>query len=352
MLKFLKRKGDNTQPNGRCLIELFEVRKIYKTDAGDFPALKHIDLKIGAGEFVGIVGKSGSGKSTLVNMITGIDHPTSGEVYVNGTSIHHLNEGQMAKWRGVSMGVVFQFFQLLPTLTAIENVMLPMDFCNVYSSRKRRDRAMYLLELMDVGQQANKLPTMLSGGQQQRVAIARALANDPPIIVADEPTGNLDTRTADQVFALFAQLVADGKTIVMVTHDDDLAGRLQRIVTIADGEIINENLSKVFPKLSYDMLLHANHNANSLRFQPGAAVLNGNGDHHSFYIVTEGMVEVATVEGRQTLEPGQFFEANSPTNPNHNPLSVQVVSNTPAELLALDQETMTQLTNAAEAARR
>lgn len=273
MLKFLKRKTEsNAQPDERDLIELAEIKKIYKTDAGDFPALKGIDLKIGKGEFVGIVGKSGSGKSTLVNMITGIDHPTSGEVHVNGTSIHLLNEGQMAQWRGVNMGVVFQFFQLLPTLTTIENVMLPMDFCNVYSPRKRPERAMHLLELMDVGEQAHKLPAMLSGGQQQRVAIARALANDPPIVVADEPTGNLDSRTADQVFALFEQLVADGKTFLMVTHDDDLSSRLHRIVTIADGEIIDENLSKAFPMLSHDILLHAHHNAMPIDFAPGELV--------------------------------------------------------------------------------
>lgn len=174
-------------------------------------------------------------------MITGIDRPSSGEVIMNGTAIHHFNEGQMAKWRGVTMGVVFQFFQLLPTLTVIENVMLPMDFCNMYSSHERHDRAMELLSLMDVEAQANKLPTMISGGQQQRVAIARALANDPPIVVADEPTGNLDSRTAEQVFHLFENLVAQGKTFLMVTHDDDLAEQMSRVITIADGELVADS---------------------------------------------------------------------------------------------------------------
>ena len=222
------------------LIQLREIKKVYKTDAGDFQALKGINLEIGRGEFVGIVGKSGCGKSTLVNMITGIDHPTHGEVYVNGSAIHHLNEDRMAAWRGLSMGVVFQFFQLLPTLTVIENVMLPMDFCNKYSRQERRTRAMELLDLMEVGEQARKLPTMISGGQQQRVAIARALANDPPIIVADEPTGNLDTKTAEAVFRLFESLVQQGKTFVMVTHDAELARRMNRVISMTDGQIVSD----------------------------------------------------------------------------------------------------------------
>jgi putative ABC transport system ATP-binding protein len=229
-----------TNANGP-LIELRNIKKVYQTEAGPFLALKGIDLKIDRGEFIGVVGKSGSGKSTLINMITGIDRPSEGEVWVNNTPIHHFNEGQMAKWRGVNMGVVFQFFQLLPTLTVIENVMLPMDFCNVYRPAERRDRAMELLKLMDIDQQADKLPTMVSGGQQQRAAIARALANDPPIIVADEPTGNLDSKTAAQVFDLFKRLVDDGKTFLMVTHDDELANQLYRVITITDGQLETEH---------------------------------------------------------------------------------------------------------------
>jgi putative ABC transport system ATP-binding protein len=225
---------------GTCLIELRDIKKAYKTEAGDFLALRGINLSIDRGEFVAIVGKSGSGKSTLVNMITGIDHPTSGEVYVNDSAIHHLDEDRMAAWRGVSMGVVFQFFQLLPTLTVIENVMLPMDLCDQYTRKQRRERAMELLELVEVGDQARKLPTMISGGQQQRVAIARALANDPPIIVADEPTGNLDTKTADAVFHLFESLVKQGKTFVMVTHDAELARRMNRIISVTDGLIVSD----------------------------------------------------------------------------------------------------------------
>ena len=242
MFNFLRSKnnGLNIDEADNKLIELRGVKKAYQTEAGPFLALKGIDLTINKGEFVGVVGKSGSGKSTMINMITGIDRPTSGEIWINDTAIHNFTEGQMAKWRGVNMGVVFQFFQLLPTLTVVENVMLPMDFCNVYRPSERRDKAMELLKLMDIEQQADKLPTMISGGQQQRAAIARALANDPPIVVADEPTGNLDSKTASQVFDLFEQLVDAGKTFLMVTHDNELASQLNRVITITDGELDHE----------------------------------------------------------------------------------------------------------------
>ncbi|MFZ4660686.1 MAG: ABC transporter ATP-binding protein [Caldilineaceae bacterium] len=222
------------------LIELRGVGKRYATAAGDFVALRRIDLQVDKGEFVAVVGKSGSGKSTLINMITGIDSPSEGEILVGDTAVHGLDENQIAQWRGRHVGVVFQFFQLLPMLTVVENVMLPMDFCDVYATRERRDHALHLLAQVDMVDQANKLPSAISGGQQQRVAIARSLANDPPIIVADEPTGNLDSKTADAVFQLFHRLVAGGKTILMVTHDDDLAHRVTRTVTIADGAIVSD----------------------------------------------------------------------------------------------------------------
>lgn len=225
---------------GHSLISLQGVFKNYKTPAGEFQALKGIDLRINAGEFVAIVGKSGSGKSTLSNMITGIDRPSQGEVVVAGTAVHKLREGQIAGWRGRNIGVVFQFFQLLPTLTVLENIMLPMDFCNLYSPRERKLRGLHLLEQVTMAEQAHKLPMALSGGQQQRVAIARSLANDPAIVVADEPTGNLDSRTAETVFHLFETLVESGKTIVMVTHDDDLAKSAGRAVSIADGQIASD----------------------------------------------------------------------------------------------------------------
>jgi putative ABC transport system ATP-binding protein len=220
------------------LIVLNDLVKVYRTPAGDFPALRGINLNVGTGEFVSVVGKSGSGKTTMINMITGIDRPTSGEINIGGTPVHKFNENQIAQWRGRNLGVVFQFFQLLPTLSLIENIMIPMDFCNTYPLRERRERAMHLLELVDIAENADKLPSEISGGQQQRAAIARALANDPPIIAADEPTGNLDSKTADAIFDLFQNLVDQGKTLLMVTHDDELADRAARKIVVSDGEII------------------------------------------------------------------------------------------------------------------
>jgi putative ABC transport system ATP-binding protein len=241
--RWLKRDKHSTSEGqyrhgNRHLIELRQVVKTFQTSAGSFTALKGVDLLVDHGEFVAVIGKSGSGKSTLINMLTGIDRPTSGEIYVGDTAVHQLNEGQMAAWRGRNIGVIFQFFQLLPTLTVIENVMLPMDFCNLYTQRERRERALHLLQQVELVEQAHKLPAALSGGQQQRAAIARALANDPPILVADEPTGNLDSKTADAVFQMFERLVADGKSILMVTHDNDLAERVSHVVLVADGEIV------------------------------------------------------------------------------------------------------------------
>ncbi|MEW5959838.1 MAG: ABC transporter ATP-binding protein [Chloroflexota bacterium] len=229
-------------PNGRRpLIELTQVVKTYQTPAGLFAALKGIDLQVDRGEFVAVVGKSGSGKSTLINMLTGIDRPSGGQIYVDHTAVHTLTEGKMASWRGRAIGIVFQFFQLLPTLTVLENVMLPMDFCHMYSFWEREQRALALLAEVEMADQAGKLPTAVSGGQQQRVAIARALANDPPIIVADEPTGNLDSKTAEVILNLFKRLVGNGKTIVMVTHDNDLARQGTRRITITDGRIESDS---------------------------------------------------------------------------------------------------------------
>ncbi len=241
-------QGETMSDKQGSLIALHNVHKIYKTAAGEFPALKGIDLKVDRGEFVAVIGKSGSGKTTLINMITGIDRPTEGEVVVADTPIHNMKEGKLAEWRGRNIGVIFQFFQLLPTLTAIENVMLPMDFCNMYSTKERPERALHLLDQVGLADQAYKIPSTLSGGQQQRVAIARALSNDPPLLLADEPTGNLDSKTAGSVFEVFENFIAQGKTIVMVTHDNDLASRVTRDITVADGIIesdasVERNLS-------------------------------------------------------------------------------------------------------------
>lgn len=230
---------DLPQPRpGTTAVEISAVRKVYVTGAGEFEALKGVDLQVPYGEFAAVVGKSGSGKSTLINIITGIDRPTEGEVWVAGTPVHTLTENQIAVWRGRTVGVVFQFFQLLPTLTALENVILPMDFCNVFDPLDRPERALKMLELVGIKDQADKLPANLSGGQQQRVAIARSLANDPPLLVADEPTGNLDSRTAASVIDLFSELAQAGKTILIVTHDKDIARRGSRIVTVSEGRII------------------------------------------------------------------------------------------------------------------
>jgi putative ABC transport system ATP-binding protein len=223
-----------------AMIDLRGVTKVYQTSAGPFPALRGVDLRVDRGEFVAVVGKSGSGKSTLINMFTGIDHPTDGELIVAQTRIRELSEGQMAEWRGRHLGIVFQFFQLLPTLTVVENVLLPMDLCEMYRAEQRYERAMHLLELVGIAEDAGKFPSAVSGGQQQRAAIARALANDPPILVADEPTGNLDSRAADAIFRLFESLVTGGKTILMVTHDQELANDVPRTLTIADGLIVEE----------------------------------------------------------------------------------------------------------------
>jgi putative ABC transport system ATP-binding protein len=227
------------------LIELNNVSKTYSTAAGDFVALKDVNLKVNAGEFIGIVGKSGAGKSTLLNMINGVDQLTSGQVTVNSdgksVSVHELSEDGRALWRGRNMGVVYQSFQLLPMLNLIENITLPMDLSDNFHPRRSRDRAMELLQLVELEEHAEKLPAFISGGQQQRVAIARALANDPPILVADEPTGSLDSITADHIFDVFEHLVSEqGKTIIMVTHDVSLKSRFSRSLTIADGELLTE----------------------------------------------------------------------------------------------------------------
>ncbi len=255
--------GRVSEPADHPLIELRDVSKSYRTAVGDYPALKDVSLQINAGEFVSVIGKSGSGKTTLINMITGIDRPSSGEVWVNHTPVHTLTEGQMARWRGKNLGIVFQFFQLLPIISVIENVMLPMDFCRSYPMREREARALHLLDLVGLADHAYKLPSALSGGQQQRVAIARALANDPPVVIADEPTGNLDSKTAEAVFALFNELIAQGKTIIIVTHDSGLAKRTNRTALITDGEIVNEYLAQ--------RPAHADPRSASGRYAPGAA---------------------------------------------------------------------------------
>ena len=222
------------------LIQVSDVVKAYPLGASEFVAINHLSIDIAQGEFVAVVGRSGSGKTTLLNLLAGIDRPTAGTVRVAGADLGSLSESGLAAWRGRNVGLVFQFFQLLPTLTVMENVLLPMDFAKTIPVGERRDRAQHLLERVGVGDQADKLPATLSGGQQQRAAIARALANDPPILLADEPTGNLDSATADAVLELFADLNGDGRTIVVVTHERDIRAIVGREVTLVDGRVVDD----------------------------------------------------------------------------------------------------------------
>jgi len=222
------------------MIQLNQVSKQFQTGKQKFSALKSVNLNVEQGKFVAVLGKSGSGKSTLLHIIAGIDSASSGEVTVHGTGVHKLNQEQLAAWRGKNVGIVFQFFQLLPTLTIKENILLAMDFCKIIPNRNRNQRAEELLNQFGISAYANQLPIHLSGGQQQRAAIARALANDPPLILADEPTGNLDTQTAGEVLGLFSSLVSAGKTVLMVTHERDISTMVDRAITLNDGEIVGE----------------------------------------------------------------------------------------------------------------
>jgi ABC-type lipoprotein export system ATPase subunit len=332
-----------------AIIDLRDVNKYYKTAIGDYHALNSIDLQINAGEFVSIIGKSGSGKSTLLNMITGIDRPTSGEVFVNGTAVHELNENRMARWRGKNLGIVFQFFQLLPTISVIENIMLPMDFCRTYPMREREKRALQLLDLVELADHAYKLPTALSGGQQQRVAIARALANDPPLVIADEPTGNLDSKTADSVFELFNNLVSQGKTIIVVTHDSGLAKRTHRTALIADGEIVNEYVAKAMPTMPRELLVQATRLAREQRYEAGAMILTEGTNADCFYIVTKGTVEVILPRPNQSdvvtlqLGAGKVFGEMAFFHERKRHASIRASERGPVEVLALGYDQLDEL---------
>jgi ABC-type lipoprotein export system ATPase subunit len=344
-------KGSNGlyQHGNAELIQLHRVVKTFDTAAGKFPALKDVDLRVDASEFVAVIGKSGSGKSTLINMIAGIDRPTSGEVFVGNTAIHKLNEGQMAVWRGKNLGIVFQFFQLLPTLTLIENVMLPMDFCDVHRPDERPKYAMRLLEQMEMADHAHKLPSAISGGQQQRVAIARALANDPPILLADEPTGNLDSKTADSVFELFEELVKQGKTILVVTHDRDLAKRVTRAVQIVDGEIIEKELADVFPTLTSAQLVTFTHRVDPEHYAPGTIILHRGAPVERFHIILKGHVEIVVPQpdGSEkvvaTFTRGNYFGEVELLRGGTSIATARAASDAPVEVLRLDRATFDQM---------
>lgn len=297
-----------------AMIELRGVVKRFSNAAGVFTVLKGIDLTINRGEFVSIVGKSGSGKSTLLNMVTGIDHPTEGKVVVNAADIYTgVTESQRSNWRGKNLGIVFQFFQLLPMLTLLENVMLPMDYVNMYDFDERPKRAMELLTLVGLEKFANKLPVLVSTGQQQLAAIARAMACDPPLLVADEPTGNLDTRSADTIIKLFEQFVAQGKTIVMVTHDPSLTSRTHRNIIISDGELIDEAVSRSLPKLRHRHMLEFTRIAERRSYESGQTIFTRGELVNHFMMIKQGEVEVVVQENTSKevilsrFGPGEFF---------------------------------------------
>ena len=339
------------------MIDVRNVDKYYKSAAGDYHALKGIDLCICAGEFVSIIGKSGSGKSTLLNMITGIDRPTTGEVYVNGTPIHEMTENQLAAWRGENLGIIFQFFQLLPALNLKQNVILPMDLAGKYKPRERRERAEHLLEIVGLSDHMQKLTSTVSGGQQQRAAMARALANDPPILIADEPTGNLDSKTAATVFELFNQLVAEGKTVIIVTHDSSLAKHAHRTALIADGEIVNEYVAKAMPTLLQDQMLWATRNTKTSVYRPGSMIVSAGATADTFYIVSKGTVEIVLPRLNQSdviatqLGPGKFFGEMGFFHDRKRQASVRASERGTVEVLALSYDQLSELLNQSEATR-
>ena len=307
--------GARTQPknSGSAAIILHDVEKIYENAAGKFHALKNINLQLNYGQFISIVGKSGCGKSTLLNMVTGIDHPTSGEVVIGGEHIYNMSESERALWRGKNMGVVFQFFQLLPTLTLLENTMLPMDYCDLYPFNERPARALELLKMVGLEDQAHKLPTAVSSGQQQCAAIARAIATDPSIILADEPTGNLDSRSAETVLQLFERLAKQGKTILIVTHDPSITERTDQTIILSDGEIIDPLVARALPYLSHPQMLEATKQAEKRRAAPRHVILKRGEEVEYFFIVIDGEVDVIMESkfrkkvGLTRLGPGQFF---------------------------------------------
>ncbi len=340
-----------------AFIEMRQIVKVFKTPAGEFTALKGIDADFTQGEFVSVVGKSGSGKSTLVNMLAGIDHPTSGSVRIGDTYVHTLNESQMARWRGRNLGIVFQFYQLLPMLSLLENTMLPMDFGNVYTRAQRPARAVELLDMVGLADQAQQMPASLSGGQQQSAAIARALANDPPLIVADEPTGNLDSRAADRVFQVFEELAQQGKTIVMVTHDSGLAQRTGRTVLLADGEVIDETVVKALPLLTHEQMLKATRHLEARQFEPGEMIIRQGQPNEHLYLIAKGQIEVTLEHATGSevtvarLGPGQYFGEMSLLNQGRTLAGVRAAPPEPVRIVRLGRRIFDELMAEAHAMR-
>jgi ABC-type lipoprotein export system ATPase subunit len=326
------------------MIRLHNVVKVFKNAAGEFTVLKGLDLTIKRGEFVAIVGKSGSGKSTLLNMITGIDHPTSGQVVINNTDLYSMTESQRSLWRGKNLGIVFQFFQLLPMLTLLENVMLPMDYVDMYDFDERPKRAMELLAMVGLEKQAGKLPAAVSTGQQQSAAIARALATDPPLIVADEPTGNLDSRSADNIISLFDQMAAQGKTIAMVTHDPSLTERTSRTIIISDGELIDETVAQSLPLLNHRQMLGVTKKLEYFTYQPNATILHRDQHVDYFFMIKRGSVDIV-LQGKKRedvtisrLTAGQFFGEVELLRGGASIASIRAAAEDSVELVALHHD--------------
>ena len=327
-----------------AMIQLHGVVKRFSNAAGEFTVLKGVDLTIKRGEFVSIVGKSGSGKSTLLNMVTGIDHPSDGLVVVNGTDIYTgVTESQRSKWRGKNLGIVFQFFQLLPMLTLLENVMLPMDYVDMYDFDERPKRAMELLKLVGLEKFANKLPILVSTGQQQLAAIARAMACDPPLLVADEPTGNLDTKSSDTIIGLFQHFVEQGKTIVMVTHDPSLTSRTDRNIILSDGELINETIARSLPQLRHRHMLEFTKLVEERTYQPRETIISRDEHVEYFFMIRAGEVEVILQDKKKQdnvvsrLSDGEFFGEMELLKGGKSIANVRAGSK-PVEVLALPRE--------------
>ncbi len=330
-------------------IILRDVVKTYVNAAGEFPALKGINLQMNYGQFISIVGKSGSGKSTLLNMLTGIDHPTSGEVIIGGKNIYEMSESRRALWRGRNVGIVFQFFQLLPTLSLLENTMLPMDYCGVYQANERPDRAMELLKMVGLEELAHNLPASVSSGQQQSAAIARALATDPPIILADEPTGNLDSRSADIILDLFKDLARRGKTIMIVTHDPSFTKRTDQTVILSDGEIIDDAIARALPLLNHPQMLAATHQAEKRVYQPGSTIIRQSERVEYFFMVSSGAVDILLDNpgcpeiSLARLGQGQFFGEVELMHSENSIASARAAPGEPVELALLPKEEFHQL---------
>jgi ABC-type lipoprotein export system ATPase subunit len=329
--------------NGPAIL-LQDVVKTYVNAAGQFTALKGVNLAMDYGQFISIVGKSGSGKSTLLNMLTGIDHPTSGEVIVGGQNIYQMSESRRALWRGRNVGIVFQFFQLIPTLTLLENTMLPMDYCDIYRSRERPERALELLRMVGLADQADKLPSSVSSGQQQSAAIARALATDPPIIVADEPTGNLDSRSAENILQLFSRLAKGGKTILIVTHDPSFTSRTDQTVILSDGEIIDDAVARALPLLNHPQMLQATHQAEKRAYAPGSVIIRQGERVEYFFMISKGEVDILLKRPDcqeitlARMGQGQFFGEIELIHSENSVASVRAAGEEPAELTLLPRD--------------